>query len=192
MTVNESIKMLQSMKYEDDIECSENIALDMAIKALEQQPCDNDCEHCEWVTCPKDEELEQQSYTQLATTPCTLEQLLSQDDMCLVSVASVKEALKQQPCEDCVSREAVLKILNDNYRKWFIADNGFIECVGDIKDLPSVTPQNQWHKVEDELPKEKGKYVVITKYGIQVGLWCGFKEDWKNVIAWMPLPEWKE
>ena len=31
-------------------------ALDMAIKALEQQICDNDCEHCDWVTCPKMEE----------------------------------------------------------------------------------------------------------------------------------------
>ena len=38
LTVDESIKMLKSMKYDDDIECSENMALDMAIKALEQQP----------------------------------------------------------------------------------------------------------------------------------------------------------
>lgn len=28
-------------------------ALQMAIKALEQQVCNNDCEHCDWVTCPK-------------------------------------------------------------------------------------------------------------------------------------------
>ena len=31
-------------------------AFEMAIKALEQQICDNDCEHCDWVTCPKMEE----------------------------------------------------------------------------------------------------------------------------------------
>ena len=166
MTVEESIKMLQSMKYEDDVECSENIALDMAIKALEQQPCDNDCEHCEWVTCPKD------------------------------------EALEQQPCEDCVSREAVLKILNDNYRKWFITDKGFIECVGDIKDLPSVTPQNQWHKVEDELPKENGVYLACYEDATVLLDWFNGKwffhgknpavEETGTIIAWMPLPEWKE
>lgn len=38
MTIEESIKILQSMKYDDDIECSENIALDMGIKALEKEP----------------------------------------------------------------------------------------------------------------------------------------------------------
>ena len=36
--VEKAIKMLQSMKYEDDTECSENKALDMAIKSLEQKP----------------------------------------------------------------------------------------------------------------------------------------------------------
>ena len=53
---------------------------------------------------------EQQPYTQLASIPCTLEQLLSQDDMCLVSVASVKEALKQQPMDE---------IIDDHYWKGF-------------------------------------------------------------------------
>ena len=169
MTVEESIKMLQSMKYEDDIECSENIALDMAIKALEQQPCDNDCEHCEWVTCPKDEALEQQPYTKLATTPCTLEQLLSQDGMCLVSVASVKEALKQQPCEDCVSREAVRNALlnkgqaSKRYKLGETWELNLLEIEEALNELPSVTPQNQWHKVRDELPKEAfGCFVIIT------------------------------
>jgi hypothetical protein len=66
----------------------------------------------------------------------------------------IDELLEQQPCEDCISREAVIKHLEnitmdtnpDHYGskdKWYQA-NGFNLCkVGIemyVKNLPSVTP----------------------------------------------------
>ena len=42
MTREEAIEMLKSMKYEDDENCLENQALDIAIKAVEQESCE-DC-----------------------------------------------------------------------------------------------------------------------------------------------------
>lgn len=56
MTAEKAIEILSDV---GDINrcCAEDAeALDMAIEALEQQICDNDCEHCDWVTCPKMEE----------------------------------------------------------------------------------------------------------------------------------------
>lgn len=56
MTVEKAIEILSDV---GDINrcCAEDAeALDIAIKALEQQVCDNDCEHCDWATCPKMEE----------------------------------------------------------------------------------------------------------------------------------------
>ncbi len=53
------------------------------------------------------------------------------------------EALEQQPCEDCISREEVLHILECNKHVY----------VEDVEELPSVTPElikGQWLEVIDE------------------------------------------
>lgn len=47
------------------------------------------------------------------------------------------KALEQKPCEDCISRKALLD------KKWDVPYDGkYIQVVdvGDIKELPSVTP----------------------------------------------------
>lgn len=54
MTTEDAIKKIKN--FADH--CYPNEEFIMAIKALEQQICDNDCEHCDWVTCPKMEEEE--------------------------------------------------------------------------------------------------------------------------------------
>ena len=100
------------------------------------------------------------------------------------------EALKAEPCADCVSRKAAidacLKGLN---RK---------EMVANIKSLPSVTPAQKWIPVSEKLPEETGWYIVTirTEKGIAVceqsyrkgeNHWTTLKGI--EVIAWMPLPE---
>ncbi len=44
------------------------------------------------------------------------------------------EALKQEPCEDCVSRKAVIEQAHDYGSKTFLIP------VNSVKDLPSVMP----------------------------------------------------
>lgn len=51
------------------------------------------------------------------------------------------KALEQEPCDDAISRQAVLNYIRDNYRRWFINDDAFMQCVNGIKDIVPVTPQ---------------------------------------------------
>ena len=72
-----------------------------------------------------------------------LERLLLQDDCCLVSVASIKKALSQQPCDDAISREATLKEID----KKFDMAKPFKTL---IKSMPPVTPsrcKGHWIRV---------------------------------------------
>lgn len=47
-----------------------------------------------------------------------------------------------------------------------------------------------WIPVSEKLPEEHGEYLVTDKYGrVTSGLWIGNAKRWKDVIAWMPLPE---
>ena len=112
-------------------------ALDMAIKALELMKTGllKDCESCR----------EQQPYTKLAITLCTLEQLLLQDDACLVSVASVKEALNQQN-----------KIIDEHYWKGF--NNGIR-----TSEWRASKQQPMKDKTDDEIKKEREKIIKIAK-----------------------------
>ena len=49
---------------------------------------------------------------------------------------------------------------------------------------------NKWIPVSERLPEEHGEYLVTDKYGrVTSGLWIGNAKRWKDVIAWMPLPE---
>lgn len=52
------------------------------------------------------------------------------------------KALEQQPCEDCISRKAVIKLV-EQYP--VIIGNRYSGLIADIEHLPSVTP-----KVESE------------------------------------------
>lgn len=121
------------------------------------------------------------------------------------NLEAISKALNQEPCEDCISRQAV-------------KDTIFAECSGvkldidfakvlllqrAIKALPSVTPQTRWIPVSERLPSD-GEYVIVSvlddcgdtpwKYTTVAwlcnGVWisdndilCG------TAIAWMPLPQ---
>lgn len=97
---------------------------------------------------------------------------------------------KQPPVLDCVSRQAVLNIINKPI---------IIRAKKQIKALPSVQPEQRWIPVSEKLPDEYGEYLV-TKHIIE----RNHKEYISNdiayfdndgfhkadtITAWMPLPE---
>lgn len=48
----------------------------------------------------------------------------------------------------------------------------------------------RWISVSEKLPEENGGYLVTVKRGyVTTALWVGNTENWKEVTAWMPLPE---
>lgn len=52
------------------------------------------------------------------------------------------KASLQGPFGDTVSRQAVLDFISDNYRRWFINDEAFMQCMNGIKVMMS-TPKMQ-------------------------------------------------
>lgn len=65
-------------------------------------------------------------------------------------------ALEQQPCEDCISRQAVLEVLKNNRYRFNISQEGYCEgkvlwsenlikddACKEIEQLPSVTPKEK-------------------------------------------------
>ena len=119
----------------------------------------------------------------------------------VAKLSPVTKAL--EPCEDCISRKAVLD------KAWDVPYEGkYVQVVdvGDIKELPPVTPKKDgWTPCGKQLPKPKETenliakyYLVQNEYGdMMVARWDGkgweqmyqheYLED--DVIAWMPLPE---
>jgi hypothetical protein len=58
------------------------------------------------------------------------------------------EALEQEPCEDCISRQAVIELVEG----WWIGHTKEDDLATEIKSLPSVTPQpkvGEWLKNGD-------------------------------------------
>lgn len=111
-----------------------------------------------------------------------------------VSLVGSMPSAQPEPCEDAVSREAVL----DKAYAYGngLEPDGFCVDVEDIQALPPVTPkpEQQWIPCSERLPKENGDYLVTGRQGAvnkrkyEDGRWYG---NWA-VVAWMPLPEpWK-
>lgn len=75
------------------------------------------------------------------------------------------EALRAQPCEDCVSRQAVLEIT---------AETGALETQTRVKSLPPVTPKQRTGKWIDHLSEED--HSICSSCGIG----CKRKEHGEN------------
>jgi hypothetical protein len=123
------------------------------------------------------------------------------------------EALEQQPSDDCISREAVMKC----FKKWqpYMATR-LLDYEQELKELPSVPPKAKWIPVSERLP-EVNQRVLVTSYGrvcyammISADGNSGYPvfrlQDSLNervvcettvhsefttgrIVAWMPLPE---
>lgn len=122
-------------------------------------------------------------------------------------IEPLKREIEQQPCEDCVSRAAVLA------KKQLVEleDGQFFYCISpeDVKKLPSVTPQQtKMIPVSESMPEKTDYYLIqysreacpdemaVAFYSVEEAevdsnyTW-EFKPlaDCKEVIAWQPLPE---
>ena len=100
------------------------------------------------------------------------------------------KALETQPCEDCISREAVL----DLAKKGVLISNGNYESVCKaINDLPSVRPKYTDEEIDkaqaveqayidkmvelrvDELKRPKGKWIDIEYFDRDYGEWICYR-----------------
>ena len=116
---------------------------------------------------------------------------------------AVANAIKQEPCEDCISR----KHIQDKYRTCadMLHEDAAIVMEW-VNEAPSVTPTEkvgEWIPVMQRLPEENKTVIASTEYGVYpeakytqkygwewayeagVDYWEGIKEI---VTAWMPLP----
>ena len=114
---------------------------------------------------------------------------------------TIIKALEQEPCEDCISRQAVL----EGIAKW--VEDGYADSEADISHisslvthLPSVTPTQEWIPCSDRLPEEKVEVLVTTECGnITIAERYSANDyfindgaataDEDEITAWMPLPK---
>lgn len=77
--------------------------------------------------------------------------------------------------------------------------------IEDIRSMPTLTPQNKWMKVDENLPDfdvpvlvyvkdifDNKSIINITKYTITYDLtnnWLGYENSSFKITHWMPLPE---
>lgn len=99
------------------------------------------------------------------------------------------KALEQEPCEDCISRAEVLKLLEKE---------DWADTVYGVMALPSVTPAIRWIPVTERPPKEYTHVLCqFTLGGMAECYWAhgvfhivgGILIAYNDVIAWRPLPE---
>ena len=90
------------------------------------------------------------------------------------------KALEQEPCEDCVSRQAVLARIND---WWGITSTSGEPSICDyIRELPPVAPTQEWIPVSERLPKEF-EFVNCTCHSL-----IDDREDWVVETVYIPQP----
>ena len=171
-------------------------AFDMAIKTLEQQPCD-DCISREAV----DEYI-----TNLLSGYLYDEERTRLED--LTAYIWELPSVIPQPCEEAISRQAVMNIISFEYG-WLIDAKeyntniriAFNSLMSKVKALPSVTPkaEQKWIPVSERLPESDEEYhtflvtdskgkVTLSEFYLSLDrkpYWSGMID----VIAWMPLPQ---
>jgi len=195
-----------------------NNALDMAIKALEQQPSD-DCVVEDLIN-----QVNEQGNKKITNWldnffkmefPKTFDEFANDygftDDKeiytngsHLIPVFRVKQWLdhiEQQPSEDCVSRAEVLKQMKEWRDCEFVKmTNPYHYLEKRIQSMPPVTPTQSWIPVSERLPKQEVDVLTSNEYGfieiqsLEDGYWknqFGDCEDleYSGVVVWQPLPK---
>jgi len=158
-----------------------NEALDMAIKALEQQPCGNAIDRAEAIKIAS-------GYCHPANVAKELAKLPS---------------VNPQPCGDAIDRKLVCAFIAG-----LISDDGERKKgLEYIRNMPPVNPtKTGWIPVSERLPEDR-REVLVTAYWHETyqvmmasyygdGLWwcvpfnnCGEHMQRLKPKAWMPLPE---
>lgn len=107
------------------------------------------------------------------------------------------KALKQEPCENVVSRKKIDQNIYD-----YTESNGlsYVNLKNAILDAPKVKLRQRWFPVTEKLPEESTAVLVWCPE--RKNIYCAYYEEkswWifgacfakvkSKVIAWMPLPE---
>lgn len=195
MTIDEAIKELEYVKKQTGYA---DIALDLAIKALEQQPCE-DCISREAVDNYIVKLMSGYLYDEERTRLEDLTAYIWELPSVTPNYNSIKTEL--EPSEDCISREAVKEMLTEEWTKYMPMelDINLSFVMEKINELPSITPQQtRWIPVSERLP-ELGERVLCQ---CQANIYEVLKltvDGWyynpnhcymeSFVIAWMPLPQ---
>ena len=77
---------------------------------------------------------------------------------------AIKALEQPEPCEDAVSREAVLEVFMENADRGVLA---YTTAWRNIKDLPSVTPKQDWIPVSEGMPEER-EWVGTKQFGTTI------------------------
>ena len=125
---------------------------------------------------------------------------------------SLQKALEQEPCDDAISRKAVIEAIEDDNRNGlyscFASDND-AQCFKDvIRKLQPVNPKEpRWIPVSERLPEENKSVIASTELGVfsearyskeygwewayEAGAdyWRNLEDTGDTVTAWMPLPK---
>ena len=124
----------------------------------------------------------------------------------------LKQLKEQKPCEDAISRTYLLKKFEDRFIELQKAHQkekqlGINWCINTLKDMPPVTPTQNWIPVSERLPEPNRAVLTYVNTGKSetfcLANWndaCGDWEEWigtrmlesemeYKVLAWMPLPK---
>ena len=132
----------------------EEEALDMVIKALEQQPCE-DCISRQVVKDMLTAEWTKYMPMEMDINLSFVLDKISALPSVTPSYNSIKTEL--EPCEGCISREEAIRIAEQGQIQ------GYEWQFKKLCNLPSVTPKVEWIPVSERLP-DKLNDVLITFY----------------------------
>lgn len=172
MTRDEAIKILKgAIKKPNTEDGYMGQALTMAIKALEQQTCED--------AISREDAL--MALTGKWTEPT--DELIHRFIRRIKKLPSVNPAEKQELCEDAISRQAVEKITWEE-PSYTDALNVLTEVMEKIRQLPSVNPQpkTRWIPVSERLPKVY-EFVNCTCHSL-----IDDREDWVVETCYIPQP----
>jgi len=116
----------------------------------------------------------------------------------------LKQLKEQKPCEDAISRTYLLKKFEDRFIELQKAHQkekqlGINWCINTLKDMPPVTPAQNWIPVSKRLPniknRREGYLVTLKDKTVHDAIFteCDGEHWWNynydDVMAWQPLPE---
>ena len=144
-------------------------ALDMAIKALEQQPCEDIAEVTRRIVTEATEDMDNFIFT---TIQPWCEEKIQRKILKYDLEQALMQYFNKQPCEDAVSRDLILKRIEESVARYsgqyttdMLTMCGLFSQM--IKELPSVTQKSgKWIGIDEE-PHEDYEcsccgYVVST------------------------------
>ena len=167
--------------------------IEMAIKALEQEPC----EDAPFTIAELKDEDTQKLFREFKN-----QQVIVTDNDCSPSVTII------EPCEDAISREELLKAIDTwdkfgcdadtklvPYKDHYIPYIHYDDVVKCIKTMPSVKPQElktgHWTPCNERLPKENEYVGDVCKYYLIQDEYGDMHVAHLSNVGWIPMDSLK-